>query len=161
MRIRRLQSSAAGFTFIELVVATFVMLILASAALPIVRISVRRQNERDLKYALKEIRIAIDKFKDAADRGQIAQSELQYGSEGYPASLEVLIEGVAMANDATGRKLKFLRRIPIDPILGRAEWGMRSQQDAPDSKAWGGQNVYDVYSKAEGTALDGTKYREW
>jgi len=161
MRIRRLQSSAAGFTFIELVVATFVMLILASAALPIVRISVRRQNERDLKYALKEIRIAIDKFKDAADRQQIAQSELQYGSEGYPASLEVLIEGVAMANDATGRKLKFLRRIPIDPILGRAEWGMRSQQDAPDSKAWGGQNVYDVYSKAEGTALDGTKYREW
>ena len=161
MRMRRLQSSAAGFTFIELVVATFVMLILASAALPIVRISVRRQNERDLKYALKEIRIAIDKFKDAADRQQIAQSELQYGSEGYPASLEVLIEGVAMANDATGRKLKFLRRIPIDPILGRAEWGMRSQQDAPDSKAWGGQNVYDVYSKAEGTALDGTKYREW
>ena len=161
MRMRRLQSSAAGFTFIELVVATFVMLILASAALPIVRVSVRRQNERDLKYALKEMRLAIDKFKDMADRGQIAQSELQYGSEGYPASLEVLVEGVAMANDATGRKLKFLRRIPIDPIYGRAEWGLRSQQDAPDSKAWGGQNVYDVYSKAEGTALDGTKYREW
>ena len=161
MRMHRLQSSAAGFTFIELIVATFVMLILASAALPIVRVSVRRQNERDLKYALKEMRLAIDKFKDAADRGQIAQSELQYGSEGYPASLEVLIEGVAMANDATGRKLKFLRRIPIDPIVGRAEWGLRSQQDAPDSKAWGGQNVYDVYSKAEGTALDGTKYREW
>ena len=161
MRMRRRQSSTAGFTFIELVVATFVMLILASAALPIVRVSVRRQNERDLKYALKEMRLAIDKFKDAADRGQIAQSELQYGSEGYPASLEVLIEGVAMANDATGRKLKFLRRIPIDPIVGRAEWGLRSQQDAPDSKAWGGQNVYDVYSKAEGTALDGTKYREW
>ena len=161
MRIRRLQSSAAGFTFIELVVATFVMLILASAALPIVRISVRRQNERDLKYALKEIRIAIDKFKDAADRQQIAQSELQYGSEGYPASLEVLIEGVAMANDATGRKLKFLRRIPIDPILGRAEWGMRSQQDAPDSKAWGGQNVYDIYTKYDGVALDGSKYKDW
>jgi general secretion pathway protein G len=161
MRMRRLQSSAAGFTFIELVVVTFVMLILASAALPIVRVSIRRQNERDLKYALKEMRLAIDKFKDMADRGQIAQSELQYGSEGYPASLEVLIEGVAMANDATGRKLKFLRRIPIDPLTGRAEWGLRSQQDAPDSKAWGGQNVYDVYSKAEGVALDGTKYREW
>jgi len=161
MRMRRLQSSAAGFTFIELVVVTFVMLILASAALPIVRVSIRRQNERDLKYALKEMRLAIDKFKDMADRGQIAQSELQYGSEGYPASLEVLIEGVAMANDATGRKLKFLRRVPIDPLTGRAEWGLRSQQDAPDSKAWGGQNVYDVYSKAEGTALDGTKYREW
>ena len=161
MRMSRLRSSAAGFTFIELVVATFVMLILASAALPIVRVSVRRQNERDLKYALKEMRLAIDKFKDAADRGQIAQSELQYGSEGYPASLEVLVEGVAMANDATGRKLKFLRRIPIDPLTGRAEWGLRSQQDAPDAKAWGGQNVYDVYSKVEGTALDGTKYREW
>jgi general secretion pathway protein G len=107
------------------------------------------------------MRLAIDKFKDAADRQQIAQSELQYGSEGYPSSLEVLIEGVAMANDATGRKLKFLRRIPIDPILGRAEWGLRSQQDAPDSKAWGGQNVYDVYSKAEGKGLDGTTYREW
>jgi general secretion pathway protein G len=161
MRITRLKSSAAGFSFIELLVATFVMLILASAALPIVRISIRRQKERDLKYALKEMRLAIDKFKDAADRQQIAQSELQYGSEGYPSSLEVLIEGVAMANDATGRKLKFLRRIPIDPILGRAEWGLRSQQDAPDSKAWGGQNVYDVYSKAEGKGLDGTTYREW
>ena len=161
MRMRRLQSSAAGFTFIELVVATFVMLILASAALPIVRISVRRQNERDLKYALKEIRIAIDKFKDAADRQQIAQSELQYGSEGYPASLEVLIEGVAMANDATGRKLKFLRRIPIDPITRSTEWGMRAYGDRPDATSWGGGNVYDVYSKAGGTALDGTKYKDW
>jgi general secretion pathway protein G len=161
MRIDRVKSSDAGFSFIELLVATLVMLILASAALPIARVSIRRQKERDLKYALKEMRTAIDKFKDMADRNAIAQSELQYGSEGYPASLEVLIEGVAMANDATGRKLKFLRRIPIDPITGRAEWGMRSQQDAPDSKAWGGQNVYDVYSKAEGTALDGTKYKDW
>jgi general secretion pathway protein G len=107
------------------------------------------------------MRLAIDKFKDMADRQQIAQSELQYGSEGYPASLEVLVEGVAMANDATGRKLKFLRRIPIDPITGLQEWGLRSQQDSADSKAWGGQNVYDVYTKAEGTALDGTKYRDW
>jgi general secretion pathway protein G len=161
MRITRLKSSAAGFSFIELLVATFVMLILGSAALPIVRVSIRRQKERDLHYALKEMRQAIDKFKDAADRQQIAQSELPSGSEGYPASLEVLIEGVAMANDATGRKLKFLRRIPIDPILGRAEWGLRSQQDASDSKAWGGQNVYNVYSKAEGKGLDGTTYREW
>jgi general secretion pathway protein G len=161
MRLTRLKSSAAGFSFIELVVATFVMLILASAALPIVRVSIRRQKERDLKYALKEMRLAIDKFKDMADRQQIAQSELQYGSENYPASLEVLVEGVAMANDATGRKLKFLRRIPIDPITGLQEWGLRSQQDSADSKAWGGQNVYDVYTKAEGTALDVTKYRDW
>jgi general secretion pathway protein G len=161
MRIDRWKSSDAGFTFIELVVATFVMMILASAALPIARVSIKRQRERDLKYALKEMRTAIDKFKDAADRGQIAQSELQYGSENYPASLEVLVEGVALANDATGRKLKFLRRVPIDPITGVAEWGMRSQQDPPDSKAWGGQNVYDVYSKADGIALDGTKYRDW
>ena len=86
---------------------------------------------------------------------------MQFGSENYPASLDVLVEGVAVANDTTGRKLKFLRRIPIDPMTGRAEWGMRSYQDNPDSKVWGGQSVYDVYSKSEGIALDGTKYRDW
>lgn len=150
-----------GFTFVELVVATAVMMILASAALPIARISIKRQREKDLRYTLREMRTAIDKFKDYADSGRISPLELQFGSENYPASLEMLVEGVAVANDPTGKKFKFLRRIPIDPISGRAEWGMRAYQDNPDSKVWGGQNVYDVYSKSEGIALDGTKYRDW
>jgi general secretion pathway protein G len=159
--MRWVRKSAAGFTFVELVVATAVMMILASAALPVARVSIKRQREKDLRYTLREMRTAIDKFKDYADTNRIAQYELQFGSENYPASLEQLVEGVAVANDTTGRKLKFLRRIPIDPVTGRAEWGMRAYQDSPDTRVWGGQNVYDVYSKAEGIALDGTKYRDW
>jgi len=159
--MKHFRKSSSGFTFIELVVATAVMMILASAALPLARVSIKRQREKDLRYTLREVRTAIDKFKDYADVGRIAQYELQFGSENYPASLEVLVEGVAMANDTTGRKIKLLRRVPIDPMTGRAEWGMRSYQDSADAKAWGGQNVFDVYSKAEGLALDGTKYRDW
>ena len=161
MRLTELRKSSAGFTFIELVIATAVMLILASAALPLTRITIRRQKEMELHRVLREMRTAIDKFKDNADTGRIAMSELQFGSENYPASLDVLVNGVAVANDATGRKLKFLRRIPVDPITGKADWGFRSYQDMADSKTWGGQNVYDVYSKAEGVGLDGTKYRTW
>lgn len=155
------RKSSSGFTFIELVVATAVMMILASAALPLARVSIKRQRERDLRYTLRQMRTAIDQFKDYADTGRIAQNELQFGSENYPPSLEILVEGVTRANDASGTKQKFLRRIPIDPMTGRAEWGMRAYQDTPDSKTWGGQNVYDVYSKAEGTGLDGTKYKDW
>ena len=150
-----------GFTFVELLVVCTILLILAAAVMPLARVTVQRQREAELRRALREMRTAIDKFKDYADTNRIAQYELQFGSENYPASLDVLVEGVAMANDTTGRKLKFLRRIPIDPVTGRAEWGMRAYQDSPDSKVWGGQNVYDVYSKAEGVALDGTKYRDW
>jgi general secretion pathway protein G len=159
--IRSFRSSAAGFTFVELVVATAVMMILASAALPLARVSIRRQKETELRRDLREMRTAIDKFKDNADLGRIAASELQFGSENYPPTLQVLVDGVAMANDATGRKMKFLRRIPIDPITGSADWGLRAFQDQPDAKTWGGQSVFDVYSKAEGVALDGTKYRNW
>lgn len=159
--LRFFRRGSRGFTFVELVVATAVMMILASAALPIARVSMKRQREKDLRYTLREMRTAIDKFKDYADTQRIAAYELQFGSENYPGSLDVLVEGVAVANDTTGRKLKFLRRIPIDPMTGRAEWGMRSYQDNPDSKIWGGQSVYDVYSKSEGIALDGTKYRDW
>jgi general secretion pathway protein G len=136
-------------------------MILASAALPIVRISIRRQREADLHRTLREVRAAIDKFKDYADSQRIAPADLQFGSEGYPASLEQLVEGVPMANDASGRKWKFLRRIPLDPLTGRAEWGMRSYQDDPKAMVWGGQNVYDIYSKVDGVGLDGTKYRDW
>jgi general secretion pathway protein G len=153
--------STAGFTFIELVVATAVMMILASAALPLARVSIKRQKEMHLRATLREMRGAIDKFKERADAGQIAATELTFGGENYPASLEQLVEGVRMANDATGRKFKFLRRIPVDPITGTAEWGMRSYQDSPDALAWGGQNVFDVYSRAEGKALDGSRYRDW
>jgi general secretion pathway protein G len=159
--MHRFRRSPEGFTFVELVVATAVMLILASAAMPLARVSIKRQRETDLRRTLRELRTAIDKFKDNADAGRIAATELQFGSENYPTSLEQLVNGVAIANDATGHKLKFLRRIPIDPMTGKADWGFRSHEDAPDSKAWGGQNVYDVYSKAEGVALDGTKYRDW
>lgn len=158
MRIERWKSSPAGFTFIEVIIVTFVMMVLASASLPIIRVSMKRQREKELRVTLREMRTAIDRYKDNADR-QIIASE--FGSEGYPASLEILVEGVPLNNDVTGRKLKLLRRVPIDPMTGQADWGLRSYQDAADSKAWGGQNVYDVYSKADGIALDGTKYRDW
>ena len=107
------------------------------------------------------MRDAIDKFKDAADAQMIPATELKPNSEGYPPDLDSLVEGVSVANDASGRKLKFLRRIPVDPMTGSQEWGMRSYQDKPDATRWGGQNVYDVFSLSEGTALDGTKYKEW
>jgi len=153
--------SASGYTFIELLVATAVIMVLASAALPLARVSMQRQRELEMKRHLLTMREAIDRFKDAADQGVIAPTELQLGSENYPASLEQLVEGVTRNNDATGTKWKLLRRIPIDPITGRADWGLRSMQDAPDSNVWGGQNVFDVYSKAQGVGLDGTKYRDW
>jgi general secretion pathway protein G len=152
---------AAGYSFVELLVVAVILLVLASAAMPLARVAMQRQREAELHRVLREMRTAIDKYKDAVDFGQIASIDVRAGSEGYPATLEVLVEGVSAANDASGRKLKFLRRIPIDPMTGDTEWGLRSYQDKPDSTTWGGQNVYDVYSKAEGTALDGTKYRDW
>jgi general secretion pathway protein G len=107
------------------------------------------------------MRTAIDKFKDSVDQGLIPSTEITPGSEGYPATLQTLVDGVAAANDASGKKIKFLRRIPIDPMSGTTEWGLRAYQDKPDTTSWGGQNVFDVYTKAEGTGLDGTKYRDW
>lgn len=150
-----------GFTFIELLVVTTIVLILASAIQPLARVTIQRTREAELRRVLREVRTAIDKFKDAADAGQIPTTELKANSEGYPPDLQTLVDGVSVANDATGRKLKFLRRIPIDPTMGDDEWGLRAYQDKPDSSSWSGQNVYDVYSKNRGTALDGTKYRDW
>jgi general secretion pathway protein G len=121
----------------------------------------KRTREAEYRRTIREVRAAIDKFKDMGDRGLIAQTELPFGSENYPTSLDVLVQGVLLANDASGRRYKFLRRIPIDPLTGSSDWGKRSYQDAPDSKMWGGQNVYDIYTKFEGTALDGTKYKDW
>jgi len=156
----RLESSG-GYTFVELIVVTTIILILASAVQPLAKVAIQRQKESELRRVLREMRGAIDKFKDAADMQMIPATELKPNSEGYPPDLESLVEGVSAANDATGRKLKFLRRIPVDPMTGSNEWGLRSYQDKPDATRWGGQNVYDVFSQSEGTALDGTKYKDW
>jgi general secretion pathway protein G len=150
-----------GYTFVELIIVTTIILILASAVQPLVRVTIQRQKESELRRALRDMRDAIDKFKESADAQMIPTSELKANSEGYPPDLDTLVEGVSVMNDATGRKLKFLRRIPIDPMTGTDEWGMRSYQDKPDTTRWGGQNVFDVFTTSQGTALDGTKYRDW
>jgi general secretion pathway protein G len=130
------------------------MAILVGAALPLARNEVKRENERQLRQDLWMMRDAIDRYKDAADKGAFT---IKLGSEGYPPDLDTLVAGV----DIAGKKLKFIRRIPVDPMTGKAEWGMRSMQDEKDSTSWGGQSVFDVYSKSEQTALDGTKYKDW
>jgi general secretion pathway protein G len=154
-------ADSRGYTFIELVVVTTILLVLASAVLPLAKVTAQRTREAELRRALREMRTAIDKFKDAADQGLIGSLEIKVGSENYPPDLDTLVEGVTAANDPTGRKLKFLRRVPIDPMTRSTEWGRRSYQDKPDSTRWGGQNVFDVYSTSDGTALDGTKYKDW
>jgi general secretion pathway protein G len=152
---------SAGFTFVEILVVATILMILASAIMPLARVTARRSREAELRHTLREMRTAIDKFKDAADLGMIGSLDLKVGSENYPADLQMLVDGVTAANDATGRKLKFLRRIPIDPMTRGTEWGLRSYQDKPDATRWGGQNVFDVYTTFDGTALDGSKYRDW
>lgn len=150
-----------GFTFIELLVVTTIIMILASAIMPLTKVTIQRQREVELRRYLREMRTAIDKYKNAVESGAIGAIDVKAGSEGYPPDLETLVEGVRVANDASGRKLKFLRKVPIDPMTSSTEWGMRSYQDRPDATSWGGQNVFDVYTKSTGTALDGTKYRDW
>jgi general secretion pathway protein G len=144
-------------TLLELIIACSILLILSSAALPIFKHTVIRQKEAELHRDLREMRDAIDRYKDTADRNQI---RVEIGSEGYPPDLETLVKGVQLGagND---RKIRFLRKIPVDPMTGKAEWGLRAVQDDPDSTSWGGKNVFDVYSKSIGTALDGTKYSDW
>jgi general secretion pathway protein G len=156
-----LNDAARGFTFIELLVVTTILLVLASAVMPLARVTVQRQKEYELRRYLREMRTAIDKYKEAADAGVIGAFDIKAGSEGYPATLDVLVEGVSKVNDQSGSKLKFLRRIPIDPMTHSAEWGLRSYQDRPDATSWVGQNEIDVYTKSTGTALDGTNYRDW
>ncbi len=152
---------SGGYSFVELLVVTTIVLILASAVMPLARIASTRQREAELRRTLRELRTAIDKYKDAVDQGLIGGTDVKAGSEGYPPSLDTLVQGVTPLNDATGRKLKFLRRVPVDPMTKSTEWGLRSYQDDPDSTSWGGGNVFDVYTKSDGVALDGTKYREW
>jgi general secretion pathway protein G len=143
-----------GLTLVELIVTCFIISILASAAIPIARFQIKREKERELRRDLWMMRDAIDKYKDAADRGAF---QTKVDSQNYPPDLETLVNGV----DVQGKKLKFLRRIPVDPMTGQADWGLRSMQDDPDSDSFGGQSVFDVYSKSQGTALDGTKYSTW
>jgi general secretion pathway protein G len=144
----------AGFTLIELIVATTILAILCGMAVPLARVTIKREKERELRHGLWEMRDAIDRYKDAADR---AAFQIKVGSEGYPPDLDTLINGV----DVNGKKLKFLRRIPIDPMTGGTDWGLRSMQDDPASDSWDGNNIFDVYTKSQGTALDGTKYKDW
>lgn len=153
-KAKTIRESERGLTLIELIVTVFILSILASAAIPVARFQVKRQKERELRYDLWMMRDAIDKYKDAADRGAF---QTKVDSQNYPPDLETLVNGV----DVQGKKLKFLRRIPVDPMTGQADWGLRSMQDDSDSDSWGGQNVFDVYSKSQDTALDGTKYSTW
>jgi general secretion pathway protein G len=143
-----------GLTLIELIVTVAILTILASAAVPIARFQVKRERERELRRDLWEMRDAIDHYKDAADRGAF---QTKVDSQNYPPDLDTLVNGV----DVQGKKVRFLRRIPVDPMTGKNEWGMRSMQDDPTSDSFGGQSVFDVYSKSTGTALDGTKYADW
>ena len=143
-----------GFTLIELIVATAILALLTTMALPLARLTIKREKEKELRYDLWQMRDAIDRYKDVADRGAI---QIKLGSQGYPPDLDTLVNGV----DIAGKKVRFLRKIPVDPMTGKAEWGLRAVQDDPDSDSWSGDDVFDVYSKSDGTALDGTKYKEW
>ena len=148
------RNSERGLTLVELIVTVAILSILASAAIPIARFKVKRDNERELRRDLWAMRDAIDHYKDAAEKGGF---QVKIDTEGYPPDLDTLVNGV----DVQGKKVKFLRRIPVDPMTGKAEWGMHSMQDDPKSDSYGGQSVFDVYSKSTGTALDGTKYSDW
>jgi len=153
----RLSKRIGGFTLIELIATVTILGILVALALPLARNSIKRERERDLKAALREMREAIDAHHAAADAGKI---EKPIDTEGYPQTLETLVDGVQLIGQA-GKNIKFMRKIPIDPMTNSTDWGMRSIQDDPTSQSWGGQNVFDVYTKSEGTGFDGTRYKDW
>lgn len=142
-------------TLLEMIIVITIILILMSAAVPITRLTIRRQRETELRRDLWEMRSAIDRYKDAADKNAF---QIKLGTEGYPPDLDTLVNGV---DGPGGKKLRFLRRVPVDPMTGNKDWGQRSMQDDPTADSWGGQNVFDVYSKSSGTALNGTKYKDW
>jgi general secretion pathway protein G len=147
--------ASRGFTLLELIVAATIMSILTLMALPLARVTIQREKERQLRKALWEMRDAIDRYKDAAEQGKF---QTKVDSQNYPPDLETLVKGVEAQG---GKKIRFLRSVPIDPMTKNTEWGMRSMQDDPDSDSWGGQNIFDVYTKSQGQGLDGTKYKDW
>ena len=154
----RQRHSESGMTLIELIVACGVLIVLASAALPIARFRIRHAKEAELHHALREMRDAIDRYKDLADRNLI---RVEVGTEGYPPDLDTLVKGVQLGGGTADRKIRFLRAIPTDPMTKSRDWGLRSVQDDADSTSWGGRNVFDVYSKSTATASDGTRYSDW
>ena len=143
-----------GFTLLELIIATMILLILTSMAVPLARVTIKREKERELRRDLWEMRDAIDRYKDAAERNAF---QTKVGTQNYPPDLETLVKG----EEVQGKKVRFLRKIPVDPMTNSTEWGMRSMQDDPDSDSWGGQNIFDVFTKSQGTGLDGSKYKDW
>lgn len=154
---RGASNTHAGMTLIELILACAILMILATAALPLARVTVIRHKEMMLRYDLRQMRDAIDRYKDAADQNKI---QVQAGTEGYPPDLQTLVDGVPL-NGAQDTKIHFLREIPVDPMTGNKDWGMRSVQDDPTASEWGGTDVFDVFSRSTGTAMDGTQYSEW
>ena len=155
--IRNQRGGASGFTLMELMVACAILVVLATVAMPMERMTVRRYKEQKLLYDLRQMRDAIDRYKDAADKNLF---QVQAGTEGYPPDLQTLVDGVQLTG-ATDRKLHFLREIPPDPMTGQADWNLRSVQDDTDSTSWGGQDVFDVHSQSTDTAMNGTKYSDW
>jgi general secretion pathway protein G len=149
-----------GVTYLELIATSAILMILASAILPLARVGFTRRKEMELRRALREVRTAVDRYKLLVDQGQIGGTDVKLGSEGYPPDLETLVKGVSRVG-AVDRKIKLLRRIPVDPMSGNTEWGMRCYQDEPDDTSWCGQNVWDVYSKSTAKGLDGTRYNTW
>lgn len=152
------RKSQRGLTLVELIVAFTILMVLTSMAVPAARYKIRREREHELRHALREIRTAIDKYKDAADMQKVGPTKI--GTEGYPETLQMLVDGVKLTGQVD-KKIKFLRRIPKDPFTNSTEWGLRSMQDEPTATSWGGQNVFDVYSKTTEKAGDGTAYADW
>lgn len=152
---RSMAKGARGFTLLELIVAATILSILTLMALPLARVTIQREKEKQLRHALWEMRDAIDRYKEAADRGAF---QTKVDSQNYPPDLDELVKGI---EGQAGKKYRFLRSIPTDPMTNTKDWGLRSMQDDPDSDSWGGQSVFDVYTKSERTGLDGTKYKDW
>jgi general secretion pathway protein G len=144
-----------GFTLLELIVAATIMAVLTMMALPLARVTIQREKEKELREALWQMRDAIDRYKDAADRNMF---QTKVDSMNYPPDLDTLVKGIEAQG---GKKIRFLRQIPMDPMTHSKDWGLRSMQDDPDSDSWGGQNIFDVYTKSDGVGLDGTKYKDW